>query len=217
MSGEFKELEITDKKMAKLDTIQKGVGEIVMELSAITVKNEVEYAHALSSGKKAKSVMDDIEDARKEINKPYSDFVSKVNDTAKAISTPIKLALEDMKAKMVKFNNDQEAKRQKEADKERLKQLELQKKLETTDTAKQATRIESQIVRSQEKVSDLKNEKDKNADKVRKFEIITANQVPREFCEPSEKLIRAKVGAPGSPIVDIPGVKIWDDVKVVLR
>jgi hypothetical protein len=46
--------------------------------------------------------------------------------------------------------------------------------------------------------------------RVRVFEITNPDLVPRQFCEPSDRLLRAGVGAADSPIPDIAGVRIFD-------
>ena len=53
--------------------------------------------------------------------------------------------------------------------------------------------------------------------RVRIFEIVDANLVPRQYCEPSDKLLRAGVGAPDTPIPEIPGVVIRDETDLNRR
>ena len=53
--------------------------------------------------------------------------------------------------------------------------------------------------------------------RVRIFEIIDPALVPREFCEPSDRLLRAGVGAADSPIPVIPGIAIRDETDLNRR
>jgi hypothetical protein len=50
--------------------------------------------------------------------------------------------------------------------------------------------------------------------KVWKAEVLDAVQVPREFCEPSMKLINEAVKG---GVREIKGVRIWEDLQTILR
>lgn len=53
--------------------------------------------------------------------------------------------------------------------------------------------------------------------KRRVFEIISPALVPRQYCEPSDTLIRHGIGKAGDPIPSIPGVSIRDEDDITVR
>jgi hypothetical protein len=53
--------------------------------------------------------------------------------------------------------------------------------------------------------------------KRRVFEIISPALVPREYCEPSDSLIRRAIGKAGDPLPTIPGILVRDEDDLTVR
>lgn len=50
---------------------------------------------------------------------------------------------------------------------------------------------------------------------VKKFKVVNSNQVPREYCQPDDKLIREAVQKRG--VTEIPGVDVWEETEIRSR
>jgi hypothetical protein len=81
-----------------------------------------------------------------------------------------------------------------------------------TNIEEQRIKDEAMVVKA--KVQTLGGETKMTATKTWKFEIVVASAVPREYCEPAESLIRKAVA---SGVREIPGVKIYEDIKFINR
>jgi len=86
-----------------------------------------------------------------------------------------------------------------EAEKER---LEREKQRKADEEAAEEARLEREREEKQRVKAGVRT--------VTKFEIVNALEVPRQYCEPSDKLIRAAV-LEGK---EVPGVRVWTEKKV---
>jgi hypothetical protein len=213
----LKPVEITNPKLAKLAKIQEGVGQIVIRLSAVVIKDQETYDVATATLKDAKQLSSDLETAKDEIIKEPNTFVKLAKDTYNAIVGPIDLGTKELKSRMSKYQSDQEAKRQKALyDLEQKKQA-LQAKAEAADTVKEQVKTVEKIAVVEAKQEVISTFKPKSADKVRKFEVVNPDLVERQYCTPEDKKIRPFIGEVNGPVPNIPGVRIWDEFKIVNR
>jgi hypothetical protein len=127
------------------------------------------------------------------------------------------LGIKDAKSRLGKFQSDQDAKRQREADRLELEKQKVAEKIENADTAKEQQKGVEKIAKIEAKQEAVTSFKAKTADKVRDFEIIDPEAVERKYCEPVEKKIRPFIGKVGDPIPVIPGVRVFDKFKIVTR
>lgn len=204
-------------KLAPMKKVYEGVGLIVTKLAAIVIKNVEDYDRAMLAIKEAKAIKKQLKEAEDGILENAKGFVKSVVAVRGLIEGPIDLGLDDANQKATKFQNDQHAKRQKEAADLKLKADAEQAKLPTVDTAKEAVKIEAKVEKLDAKAEAILTYKPKTVDRVRKFEVVNAEEVERLYCSPDEKKIKPFIGEVDGPIPVIKGVKIWDTAKPVAR
>lgn len=204
-------------KLSPMKKAYAGVGEMVIRLSSFTIKKTEDYEEAMSALRDEKTLRKELEGAKDEVLATPEGFVKSVKELYKAITAPIDLGVKDLKDKMAKFQTDQQRKRDEEAAKLKLKADQEAAKLATADTSKQQAKIEEKVVAIEAKAEAISSFKPKTADKVRKFEVVDPDKVERKYCTPEDKKIRPFIGIVDGPIPDIPGVRIWDEIKIVTR
>mgnify|MGYP000168031833 CR=1 FL=1 len=181
----------------------------------ITDNNTLEQGKNLA--KNAKKIETLIEDKRKEITKPLLDEKKQIDDFAKSITADLNAAVKDLRAQILKYEQEQERARQEE-----LRRLEAERCAREEELSRQmaeAHRIDPVVV---QKFQELKSqqavavaESPKNSiTKVWTFEIIDDNLIPREFLMPDEIKIKAAVRA---GFREIPGVLIYQKDQLVIR
>jgi hypothetical protein len=214
---EVKKIEITNPKFKKIDAIQAGVGEMVIRLSAGKITNQETYDSAMKDLKDAKEILDRLDTAGTEAWGVEEKTVKAGKALLKLISAPIELGIKYKKQRMGQYQYDQERKRQAEIDRLEMEKQKSAAKIETADTAKQQEKEVVKIAKIEAKQEAIADYKPKTADKTRKMEVISPDDVERQYCTPDDKKIRPFIGKPGDPIPTIKGVRIWDEIKIVTR
>jgi hypothetical protein len=202
------------KVMAEIEKIKAKVGDLAIEMSANPVKTEEDFSLAVIQGKQANDAVKEFERKRDEVIKPAKNFVDKVKDTVKAITTPITAARDALRERCEAFNRKKREAQEKETAKLRLKQIELEKKALEADTAKEQNAILDKAAKVEAKVETVMAEKPKASTKHRDFEIVDAALIPREYLIPDEKALRKAGGTINDPLPTIPGVRFFDAESV---
>lgn len=184
----------------KLVEINKDVKNIQKKSNDIIVNSDsiisvCEFLKLIVARKKR------IEELRQFFVKPLNDHVKQINASFKQASIPLETIEKEVKDKMMKYRRIEAEKLEKERQRklkeaEKLKTESLkEERIEQAQSIKQETKIESEsgAVRAR---------------KVWKFELINANEIPREYLMVNETAIRRAVleGAR-----EIPGVRIYED------
>lgn len=222
-----KDLATLEQRQAEIETIKAGVGETVMRLTALKVETDEDKECANFFGVEAADTVKKVKDYLKDANKPHKDKIEENTKGAKLIYEPIEDALEKLREKVSTYLREAEEKRQAELKRLAKEKEEADKKLAdarakaaeaplappTKTEIKAAAQVQTLTLATKAVVAD----KPTGSRKIRKFEIIDAKLVPREYCHPSENAIRLGMGKAGETVPVIPGVKIWDDVVAVLK
>lgn len=168
---------------------------------AAIITNDVEYdqaAHLLLNIKERAKVVDA---KRKEFTQPLYDLQRKINAFFKKPLDDYKQAELALKAAMAGYHNKKEEERRKA----------LQAAKEAADKQEKAT-----FVQAMEKAADniTPEAKGTHTREVVRFEVVDPALVPREFCSPDEKKIKAAIDNTGEH-AKIAGVRIWKETVVI--
>jgi len=173
-------------------------------------------AYAVDLTAQIKRLSKEIEAKRKEIVAEPNRFVKAVNNFCKKFTSPLSEAEKALKQKIGQYQYKLELERRKQEEAIRKANEELQKKLEEEAKAAgvEAPQVTPMPLPKKEPVTRTDTGASAHTRKTWKAEIIDPGLVPREYCEPSMKLINhaVKMG-----VREIPGVKIWQDVQAVVR
>lgn len=196
----------------KLGEIAKDIEVITAEADTYTIQAPQDVAIATEFLVKVKGRAKRIEELRQFFVKPLNDQVKAINDRFKASLKP----LEDVEAKVKRlisnYTLEQERLRHEEERKlqeAHAKEMAKQEKAADKAGADFVPTIAPTIAQA---VPTIKTESGKTTTvKVWKFEIVDAAQVPREYLEVNESLVRKAVQAGAR---EIAGVRIYEDIQV---
>jgi len=180
------------------------------------VADEDGAKNAVAMAGEAKRLVKEIEARRKEIVDGPNRFVKAVNGFCKDFTGPLRDAEDLLKRKIGQYRYKVELERRKQEEAIRKANEELQKKLEAEAEAAgvEAPKVTPMPVPRRETVTRAETGAAAHIRKVWKAEITDSALVPREYCEPSMKLIDRAVRM---GVREIPGVRIFEDVSTVLR
>lgn len=168
----------------------------------IGVQNQDDYSNAEAMRKIIKTSATELEKFRKQLSKPFSDAASRIKEIADNANEPLTKELARLNNLLIAY--DTEIKRKQEA--------EAKAQLEAKSDSPFASFIPSTLAPQTESIK-------KTASCIVErwtFEILDEVQVPREFCSPDEKKIRAYAVA-YKEAGNIPGVKIFKQSTVRSR
>jgi len=188
--------------------IAKEVVSLQQQAESLVIKTEADVSTATDFLARLKTKYDGAETMRTFFVKPLNDQVKNINLMFKGQTDPLDKAIRTVKAAISTYTLEQEAEAQrKEAiaqarrDKANAAREEAGKSL-ILDPVKSVERAAPTVATAAGRTT---------TKKVWKFEVIKASEVPREYCEPVDKLIRNAVNAGAR---DIKGVRIYEDVQV---
>jgi hypothetical protein len=148
------ELEKTKQQgLEKFEQLQKSVTEQVETLSDIEVVDETRLAVANQQLSKTKQITNFIESTRKELKEPYFEAGKQIDALAKKISTPLEEKIQEVKNKMLSYN-------QVEAEKKRvaLEALEKEKKRLEDEQAKAQAEANENHLKLQVQITKFESE-----------------------------------------------------------
>lgn len=174
-----------------------------------TVRAAVEMAGQSHTMAKA------IEDQRKAIVEEPNRFVKAVNNFCKDYTGRFEQISSVLKKKITDYQYKKEMIRREAERKAREEDRRLQEALnkEAQEKGIQAPEVLAQVLPKPETTT---RTEDGSAylKKTWAFEVVDAGAVPRDYCEPSDRLIRQAVTG---GIREIPGVRIFEKVQTVIR
>ena len=187
------------------------------------VLNDVDMVAGGDYLKKIKDYLTRLSVRRTLLVKPLNDHVKMINQQFRPLEETARDTARIIERKLAEYNTAQAPKRQFEADANHLKQVaELEKAkahCEEIGAAEQAAKVavelEDKIFAPVQAQRTFSGATAKTTFVKRwVFEIVAGDEVPREYCEPDSKKIRAAV-KDGKR--DIHGVRIWEDTQVQSR
>lgn len=180
------------------------------------VNSQESLEAAVVMGDQAKTLGKKLEAKRKEFVAPPNQYVKNVNAFVKKFVQPLTTIQTTLKTKITQHNNKLEMERQEREKKAKEEAAKLQAEIDKEAKEKriEGTKVTPVSVPKADNVIRTETGASAYTRKDWKAEIVDASQVPREFCEPSLKLIKEAVKA-GTR--DIPGVRIWQDSQTILK
>ena len=195
--------------------------------SVVAVESQQDYTMAEIALKQLTSTSNSMESFRKKFGAPFLAATKKIKAIADASRDPleeektrIKLIMKAYLVEQERLRRIEEARVAKiESDRLEAERVKLEEAAKSDDPfaemvaeeeaedAKRAAPIVVEKPLVHKTMSAVKHDWD--------FEIMNPNNVPREYCVPSEALIRSAVKKGGAR--DIPGVRIFEDIKVRSR
>lgn len=227
-------------QLVALDSLKAEILVFVQPTLAIKVTDRESQEKALTTGKLVKEFAKRVEARRRELVGPLNDQVKEINEYAKSITVPLDASEAHIKAQLRAHEIELERIRQEEI----RKAEEVRKKAEAEAAAKltaereeaeglamfaapkeaaqEIARVdaaEARVTKSIEKdharaVKAAESNRVSGASRPWVHEVEDSNLVPREFLVVDEKKIREFIRAGGR---EIPGVKIFQDVRVSFR
>jgi hypothetical protein len=192
----------TQPVAALLLKYDQEVSLMVQRSRVITViKDQATNEQATSMALQAKRLGKDLEALRKHYVEPHNKFLRTVNNFFKRYSDPLTEIEKTLGRKVGAFRQLLENERRKQEAEARKAAQELEAKLAAEAQEAEAQGIEYQpvTVAAQviQEVAKVTRTEEGSASQRRKFTctILEADQVPREYCEPSQKLLNEAVKA----------------------
>lgn len=225
--------------LVKFDHLKHEIAEFTKTAKEVVVSDNETMERGLSVARQVKELAQRIELRRKELVSPYNNQVKSINDYAKVLANPLDEAQRHIKGQLSTWEQKLELDRRRERerleaeqkrirDEERKRQDEARKKADFVkqfdeDEAKRMEIVENADseakaleIRRDEKaaMAAVDQMKVRGAQKVWKFEVTAAAEVPREFTSVDEKKIREAVK---NGVREIPGVRIYEDIAIAIR
>jgi hypothetical protein len=167
----------------------------------IVVSTQDEYAYWGDVMKLCKNKIKEVEEERKEYTKPIDEAKKRLMDKEKEIVNPIKQYIEKIEKVMAAFFLEEQKKRQEE-----------QKRLEN-EAIKNAKPEDTDVVVPV--VESLKTTRGSVSTTTgityNEFEVINADEIPREYLMPDESKIKNAINA--GKVKEIKGIKIIQSVR----
>lgn len=170
----------------------------------VDVTSQVLMEDALLIVREIENLKKTVEAKRKELVAPLNASVKEVNDYAKQINSPLLEASTHIRSKLIAWEQKLERERRDAA-------AALQKEKDAAELFGQDF-TEQLPLKAKEK--EIKDHRVTGTRKEWTFEITDPNLVPREYCIPDPKLLRAAVLIGKR---QIPGLNIFEQTKITIR
>lgn len=187
----------------ELATVAKGVNEGLAAAQAFQIVTEQDHAFACQQLILVKTNSKHFLEQKETATKPLNAGLKAVRDMFRPIENALSAMELCLKQKIGKYEQD--------------KKNEEQKTLAEAATLFQTGQQELGII-ALNAVPEVAVQKQQGVStrKVIKFRVVDPNLVPREFCQPVDALIRARVSLSGMG-TNIPGVQVYEDIQVTGR
>jgi hypothetical protein len=203
--------------LQKFNEAKEQINQLATACKTLVISDQSTLEVGKNLAKSAKKIENLIEDKRKEITKPLLDEKKQIDDFAKSITTDLNSAVKDLRAQILKFEQEQERIRQEELRRieaeRRAKEEELRKQMIETNKVDEAALQELQQIKEQQ-IAAVSEPQQSSISKVWTFEILDFNLIPREYLMPDEAKIKLAVKAGAR---EIPGVLIFQKDQLTLR
>lgn len=183
--------------------------------AALVITDDKSATEAVSMTGKIKKLSNQIEKERKVIIDSPSAFVKNVNNFVKSFSDPLQMADKTLRSKISNYQYQLDLERRKREEDMRRAQAELQARLDAE--AKKNNVIAPQVIDipvKEEKPIIRTEQGSASIRKTWKGEIVSAAEVPAQYCSPDQKKIDEAIKA---GIREIPGVRIYEHITTVMR
>lgn len=215
-------IEIPSIDTSKVETAIIEANEVLGNAKAVIVKTPEQLQAAGDWRNKIKARLKQIDTERKEITRPLDEVKAKIMDKYRPVIEALEAAYKLFDRGIVEYLNEQERIRQEqqrklEAEAEKKRQEAEAKAKEWADKGNEkkaeewldkADNVIAPVVPETPKVEGITTRKDWD------FEIVKPNEVPRDFCIPDEKAIRAFIKATKGT-KPITGIKIFEKTIIV--
>ena len=198
-----------------LGAYRNQVKQIVATCRAMEVRDEIENAKAAEVIGEVKTLLKSIDERRKQIVKPFNDYVKMVNAFARTFSGPLQTAEKHLRGVIGQYAYRQEQQRRAREAELRRRQQEEQRRLEEEAKAagfqpvqlpemhvpvgRETTRTETSTVTTKMQWT---------------YQVVDKSKLPVEYILPDDKAIKQAISA---GVRDIPGVKIFEEPVVRVR
>lgn len=201
---------------ARFADVDRRIDEMVKVAEAHVVTDEATLKQAVSMAGQAKTLDKEIEVQRKAIVDAPNRYVRSVNGFCKDFQARAKRIEAGLKLKIGAFQHEQEMARREAERKAQEEAKKLQKKLDAQAAKKgiEAPTVQAPVMPEPESVTRTETGAAAYTRKQWTFDIEDPDQVPHEYCTVDERKIRDAVKA---GVREIPGVKIYEDSKTILR
>jgi hypothetical protein len=208
------DLETARKRFEYAEAMISAMAEEVKEM---VVENDGTAQLAVQFTGRVKTLFNKLEAERKEITKPALQYQKAVKALADTFTTKLKKIEKEAKAKIGDYQYKKELERRKEEERQRKAREELQKKVEkeAKEAGVEAPKFEmAPPIKEEKTVTRAEDGTSAFIKKPWKGTITDPTLVPREYCEPSQKLINQAVK---QGIREIPGVEIKQEIETSIR
>ncbi|MBW1713853.1 MAG: hypothetical protein JRJ59_11965 [Deltaproteobacteria bacterium] len=200
---------------AALAEYDQRIDSMAAQAEALKVETEDQNVTAVEMAGQAKKVARAIESARKGFVGPPNEYVKAVNGLANHYKAKLAGIEACLKGKITQFQARLELERRKREEAARKAAEEAQKKIDAEAKAAgvEPVKIDAPVLPKRETVTRTEAGS-AHQQKVWTFEVEDPAQVPREYLAVDEKKIREAVA---NGIREIPGVKIYQETRTVIR
>ena len=192
------------------------VDEMVIDAKAIEVTDEETLKFAVALGGEAKKITKTLDAQRKDVTAEASDFVKSVNGFVKIFTDKLTDIETVLKKKIGAYQEkiELDRRKQQELSNKATEQLQQQVNKEAAAAGVEAPIVPAAVIPQQKTVTRTETGTTAFTKKPWKHEIINPEEVPREFCVPSDQKIRDAIK---QGVRNISGVRIFEDTQVNFR
>jgi hypothetical protein len=208
----FPNIETVKSGLAVYD---KQIDELITQASAVEVIDPETNKAATAYGAKISKLNKGIEEIRKQFVREPNDYVGSINSLAKSYQDRLKAAEYGVKRKIQAYQAKVELERRKQEEMARRAAAEAQARLDAEAKAAhvEPVKIEAPVIPKKETVTRTA-EGSSNVSKHWNFEIVNADEVPRQYLVIDDKAINLAIKA---GVREIPGVRIFQDTRISFR
>jgi hypothetical protein len=192
------------------------LAEVKDKANALRIKDEISASIATAIAGDVKRLSKSIDEQRKKLVEEPNAYVKSVNSIAKMFTEPAGQIERLLKDKLGGYHAQRELERRKAEEEIRKAQAEIYRKQQAEA---KAAHVEPPpppvpIPIKAETVTRSDTGASAHIRKAWKADILNAIEVPREYCEPSMRLINEAVRG---GVREIQGVRIFEDIQTILR
>lgn len=224
----FEEIEV--KQNDYLNSVQNELTELDQKSVAMKISNDDEYGYAAEMLKAVKNKISQIETRRKEITAPLREYIEARNAEFKPFTIHFESIKKNVEAEMFRYNKERqeilrlEAEKKRAEDLAKLKEDEELQRMKAELSGNKVEEVKADVIAIKQKELESKEVEVKNSFNTGRvntiisenwdFEILNEDQVPRMFCSPDPKKIRAAIK---NNLRDCEGLRIFDKGKITSR
>lgn len=205
-----------DSARSRFAWVHQEIDRLKGDVELVAIQTDDHLKGAVAMAGQAKSLGKKIEEQRKTIIEEPSGFVKAVNAFAKDFTSKLEAIEQNLKRKIADYQYKLELARRDAERKAQEAARKLQEQLNKEAEEKKVAPVEvpMPVMPKADTVARAETGATAHVRKEWKGEIISPEEVPREFCSPDPRKIRDAVKA---GIRSIPGIRIFEDIQSVIR